>query len=130
MARILVIDDDAAVRAGLVRILERAGHLVEVAGNGLEALRIFDVEAADLIITDINMPEMDGIEIILESQRRWPGVPVIAISGGGRMPRELLLQNADVLGAVESLPKPFEIAEVLGAVERALRATGGATPSE
>ncbi len=124
MARILVIDDDEAIRQGIRRFLAGQGYEVEVAENGKEALRLFEAEPADLVITDINMPEMDGIEIITTFQKLSPGVPVVAISGGGLMPKELLLGNADLLGAVESLPKPFELDDLLGAVERGLASAG------
>lgn len=124
MARILVIDDDEAMRAGIRRFLTGEGHEVVVAENGKDALRLFEAEPADLVITDINMPEMDGIEIITTFQKVSPGVPVIAISGGGLFPKELLLDNADLLGAVESLEKPFELEDLRGAVERGLASAG------
>ena len=125
MARCLVIDDDTEVRVGVVRILEKHGHDVVEASNGRQAMALFEAEAPDLVITDINMPEMDGIEVINRLREMKAGVPIVAISGGGQMPKEILLSTAGVLGAVETVEKPFLMAEFMSAVERAL--AGGAT---
>lgn len=122
MAIILVIDDEKAVRDTMRRLLERRGHEVREAANGREALKA--PPDYDLVITDINMPEMDGIEVIMALAERRPGLPVIAISGGGRLPKDLLLSSADMLGAVQTLPKPFDLTELNEAVDRAL-ASGG-----
>ncbi len=122
MATILVIDDESAVRDTMRRLLERYGHEVREAANGREALKA--APDYDLVITDINMPEMDGIEVIMALTDRRPGLPVIAISGGGRLPKDLLLSSADMLGAVTTLPKPFDLSELIEAVDRAL-ASGG-----
>ena len=122
MATILVIDDEKAVRDTMRRLLERHGHEVLDAANGREALRT--TAPYDLVITDINMPEMDGIEVIMALTDRRPGLPVIAISGGGRLPKDLLLSSADMLGAVTTLSKPFDLTELLDAVDQALAAGG------
>lgn len=120
MSRILVIDDDPGVLDGVRRILERIGHDVETAENGRVAMRRFEANPHDLVITDINMPEMDGIEVILALRGDDRGVPIIAMSAGGQLPRELLLENADMLGAVAAVPKPFQVADLVEAVESAL----------
>jgi len=120
MATILVIDDEAPVRATMRRVLERHGYEVAEAPNGREALKAVGTTGCDLVITDINMPEMDGIEVIMALSERRPGLPIIAISGGGRLPKDLLLTSADMLGAVTTLAKPFDIPDLIGAVERAL----------
>lgn len=120
MARILLIDDETSVRVGVGRLLRKAGHEVHDACDGAEALRMAQGLELDLVITDINMPEMDGIEVILALAERNPGLPVIAVSGGGRMPKELLLASAGMLGAVTTLPKPFELAQLRDAVDGAL----------
>lgn len=122
MARILLIDDEPAVRAGLGRYLRMKGHEVEEAGDGRQALRLATTAPVDLVITDINMPEMDGIEVILALLERTPGLPIIAISGGGRMPKEVLLASAGVLGAVTTLEKPFDLGELSDAMSRVLGA--------
>ena len=122
MARVLVIEDDDAVRGLVTRMLGRVGHEVVEAVEGREGLELFGASPTDLIITDINMPGMDGIEVISAFRRLRAGVPIIAISGGGLMPKELLLSNAAALGAVEVVSKPFEISQLVGAVARALDA--------
>ena len=120
MARVLVIEDDSAVRNLVTRMLDRVGHEVVEATEGRQGLELFASAPADLVITDINMPGMDGIEVITAFRRLRAGVPIIAISGGGLMPKELLLSNAAALGAVEVVSKPFEISQLVGAVDRAL----------
>ncbi len=120
MAQVLVIDDDDSVRTTVVRALERAGHEVRSARNGKDALRVLAESRPDLVLTDINMPEMDGIEVIGDLRSRTPSIPVVAMSGGGELPKELLLRTAGALGAVRSLPKPFTVEELLGSVDLAL----------
>ncbi len=126
MAKILLIDDDAAVREGAGRFLMRCGHDVEEAASGAKALRLAEDGEFELVITDINMPDMDGIEVILALSALCPTVPIIAISGGGLMPSDILLDSAATLGAVTTLPKPFELDHLRDAVERALGAGGDA----
>lgn len=125
MAHILIVDDDASVRASLTRVLQAAGHEVSGAANGREAIRLSASTQPDVVVTDINMPEMDGIELLLALHEVRPGLPVIAISGGGRLEPELLLDSADLLGAVTSLAKPFEPEQLIAAVTDALERQGG-----
>jgi len=120
MPRTIVIDDDPGIRRAVAAHLRGAGHVVELAASGREALDLLKAAPADLVITDINMPDMDGIEVIMALRDQSPDVPIIAISGGGLFPPDLLLANAELLGVVESLVKPFEASELLGAVSRAL----------
>ncbi|HSW27855.1 MAG TPA: response regulator [Longimicrobiales bacterium] len=120
MARILLVDDHDECRRALNRALQRMGHEVTQAADGRQAVAALDGTPHDLVVTDINMPGMDGIELILAVGRRWPGVPIIAVSGGGMLPKELLLDNAAVLGAVTTLPKPVDLGELHAAVDRAL----------
>ncbi len=124
MSRILVVDDNTEYRRGLAKALRHHGYDVTEAADGREAMARLREVLPDLIITDINMPEMDGIEIINELRAKDTPVPVIAISGGGRLPKELLLSSASILGAVETLEKPFELAALLATLDRLL--TGGA----
>ncbi len=128
MAKILVLDDDADVRQGISRFLRSLGHEVVEAADGRAALKGEGAFATDLIITDINMPEVDGIEVILALRERNPHLPVIAISGGGRVPKGSLLEDAGALGAVSTLPKPFELAELRRAVDLALGLPGEERP--
>ena len=83
MARILVIDDDYQVREMLRDTLEIAGYEVEVASDGREGLKLYHNRPTDMIITDIIMPNMDGLETITELQRNFPDTKIIAFSGGG-----------------------------------------------
>lgn len=121
MAVILLIDDEPQVRLVLRRVLERSGHSVFEARDGGEGLRIASGNVVDLVITDIIMPGMDGIELIVEFSEHHPGVPIIAMSGGGKaVPADLVLSDAHGLGAVTSLAKPFDMARFLAVVEAAL----------
>lgn len=124
LAHILVVEDDPTLLRGVKTLLRRADHEVSEAGTGREAMRLLQKRPFDVVVTDINMPEMDGIELIVELRKLGLGIPVIAMSGGGRLPKELLLENAALLGAVETIAKPFEPERLLDAVARALGVTG------
>ena len=131
MARILVIDDDVQVRGAVRRILERAGHTVEDVGNGDAGLRAHRERPADLIITDIFMPERDGIETVRQLRRESPQVKIIVISGGDRTQTMDLRKDAELLGAARSLRKPFELSELVQAVGELLglpSASGAGAP--
>ena len=121
MPRILLIDDDEMSRQAVQRMLERAGHTVESTGDGREAIDRFAAGEVDLLITDLIMPEMDGLEIIQEVRRKDPGARILAISGGGRVQAEEYLSVARKFGAVEVLPKPFASQDLKAAVDRALQ---------
>lgn len=120
MAKVLLIDDEPTVRAGVRRVLAGMGHDVLEAEDGRAAMKLSAREEVDLVITDINMPEADGIEVILDLVQRRPQVPVIAISGGGLMDKSLLLQNAATLGARYTLAKPFDLEVLRNTVSDAL----------
>lgn len=122
MARILVIEDEEAIRELCRRVLVRAGHEVVDAANGEVGLRLYRQDPTDLIITDLFMPEKDGIETIRELRRDFPAVRILAISGGAKSaPSVTFLRVAAHLGAVETLAKPFSMEELLTAVTRALK---------
>jgi len=121
-ALILVIDDESAVRRSLRRMLERAGHTVLEASDGRAGLTLFQQHRPELSIIDIIMPDMDGIEIIIEMRRERPQAKIIAISGGGQTQGLHFLDMAKKLGAVEALAKPFRAEQLLEAVDRALQA--------
>ena len=114
MATILVIDDQEPIRALLRAALEGEGHEVLEASNGRLGLERYRERAADVIITDIVMPEMNGLEMMVELFRSFPHVKVIAISGG--LEREGGLNTAKMLGARQTFEKPLEIGAVLSAV--------------
>jgi len=107
VATVLVIDDEEMVRATLRLALEAAGHRVLEAGNGRDGLRLLESNPVDVTITDIIMPEKEGIETIIEIRRRQPEAKIIAISGGSRSQDIDFLRIAERLGAVHSLAKPF-----------------------
>ncbi len=121
MARILVIDDDKGIRNMLKVLLERAGHEITEAVDGREGIEKFRTNPTDLIITDVVMPEKDGIEVMLELKREFPGVRVIVISGGGVVPPEYYLECVKGLGAAYTLEKPFDVDVLLATVEMSLK---------
>ena len=114
MATILVIDDEEPIRALLRRALEGAGHEVLEASNGRRGLSLYRARAADLIITDIVMTEIDGLELMLDLSCNFLNVKVIAISGG--LEGEALLHVAKLLGARQTFHKPLDMETVLSAV--------------
>lgn len=116
MARILIIEDDNEVRDYLESVLTRAGYEVCSAANGMEGVQLFRRVPADLVITDIIMPEKDGIETILDLRHGNEKLKVIAISGGGRSEPENYLHSARLLGADRTMKKPFTNQEMLAAV--------------
>jgi CheY-like chemotaxis protein len=126
MAHILVIEDHREFRDTLVEMLRLADHDVSVVGNGREGLDLLATDDFDLLVTDILMPEVDGIELLTAVRKRNARLPVVAISGGGSIPASLALSLSTSLGADAVLFKPFYSAELLEAVDRALQ--GGADP--
>jgi DNA-binding response OmpR family regulator len=114
--RILVIDDDDSVRFLLRQTLARAGHDVSEARNGNEAHQVFKEKPTQLVITDVLMPEKDGIEAIREFRENNPEVKIIAISGGGRIDPKMCLMMAKHVGADRVLSKPFEAEALLSMV--------------
>ena len=122
MAHILVIDDDAVLRAVLTFALKSAGHAVNCAPDGRRALELLRTESADLVITDLVMPEQDGIETIMAIRHLFPALPVVAMSGA--LPNaSLYLEIAANLGVRRALAKPFDTATLLDAVNEVLERT-------
>ena len=120
MARVLVIADDEEHRTLVRHMLVGEGHQVDEALDGAEGLRLFGKSPPDLVLTDINMPGLDGHEVITAIRVLHPEVPIIAVSGGGAIAKDELLVKASALGAVEIIMKPFEFTQLVGAVKRAL----------
>jgi len=120
MARILVVDDDKEVREMLRQMLERAGYEVVDACDGNVALKLYREQPTDLIITDLIMPNKEGIETIMELRRDFPDVKIIAISGGGRIGPKDYLSSAKMLGARRILAKPLDRPKLLKAIEELL----------
>ena len=115
MARILVIDDHDSIRGLLRTVLEGAGHEVLEAANGRQGLELYRAQSADLIITDLAMPEMNGLNLIMELTRSFLDVKVIAMSG--TPDSEGPLRVAKLLGARQTFHKPFDVEKLLEAVE-------------
>jgi len=122
-ARILVVDDDETVRLALRRMLESAGYEVLEAPNGRVAMTLCREDPPDLMITDIFMPEQEGMETIQAMRREFPGVKLIAVSGqaGG-----VYLRVAKLLGAQATLEKPLRMETVLATVRSVLGGEPGA----
>jgi CheY-like chemotaxis protein len=107
MAKILVFDDEPSILLMIKKMLEKAGHEVDVALNGKEGMTIFERNKPDLLITDIIMPEKEGLETIFELRRKYPDLKIIAISGGGRIGPDGYLPGAKLLGANAVFTKPL-----------------------
>lgn len=118
-ARVLVIDDDATVLWTLTRMLERLGYDSSGVSDGRDGLRLLENDSFDLVITDLFMPEQDGIETIQRIREIDPGIPILAISDSERGEYSAL-DDAKLLGADAGLSKPFGPDELLAAVRRLL----------
>ncbi|NOY36657.1 MAG: response regulator [Chlorobi bacterium] len=121
MARIIVIDDEPYILLMLKKMLEKEGHEVEMATNGVEGSELFEQNPADLIITDIVMPEKEGLETIMDLRVKNPQLKIIAISGGGRVDSREYLNSAQLLGANKTIQKPFKKDEIIQAVRELLK---------
>ena len=118
---VLVVDDEAKIRSLLTQWLEHEGHQVTCAANGIEAAAISEAKEFDLVITDMLMPESDGVELITNIKKTRPKVRVLAMSGGGRvLDPEDCLRLAQGLGARAVLAKPFTRAEFIAAITQAM----------
>ncbi len=130
MAKILIVDDEEHVRAALKQVLERAGYEVAVAATGNEGLELMQKEGADLVITDVIMPGIDGITTARKIREKFRDTRIIVISGGGKAAPEpyepdaistrSYLASASSAGADRTLTKPFDRQEILRAVKSLL----------
>lgn len=121
MPQILIIDDDEQVRSMLAETLRLEGYEVVEAANGKEGVERYQSEPTPLVITDIIMPEQDGVEAIHALRREYPQVKIIAISGGSANIRgDYLLGTANALGAAKTFGKPVDMNELLDAVKAIL----------
>ncbi len=122
MAGILIVEDDKDLRELLKASLTKSGdHLVIDASNGKEALQKFKSLLVDLVITDLVMPEQDGIGLIMELRKIKPGLKIIAISGGGKVGPSNYLSIAETLGANAVFAKPFSIKSLLEKVDEIIK---------
>lgn len=128
MAHILVIDDDDQLRDLLKLLLMSAGHIVSTASEGEEGLRCFCTNPADLVITDIVMPNQEGIETIMKLRSAHPHLGIIAMSGGANYSKTWLAM-ASKLGASYALAKPFTLPQLTAAVDAVLALRSAPTGS-
>ena len=126
MPRILLIDDHDEIRSLLSTLLVEVGYDVSGASNGEEGMRLFRKNPFDLIITDVVMPEKEGLEVIAEIRREFPGTKVIAVSGGGALHNLNYLTIAERLGADKTFSKPFDMDQFLAGVRELLQPAGSA----
>lgn len=120
MSHILIVEDDEPLRLVLQSTLEGFGHRVSTAANGREGVAVFRRDAADIVLTDIVMPDQEGLETI-QALHRLPAPPsIIAMSGGGRLPAQNYLGIASRFGAAATLMKPFAAEELRLAIEYVL----------
>jgi DNA-binding response OmpR family regulator len=120
MPRILVIDDEPLIRSTVVTILTREGFSVEEASDGKAGIAMFHKNPPDVVITDIFMPNRDGIEVVMELKRSGPRTKIIAMTGGGQRRMMEIASAANLLGADHILHKPFERKSLLAAVNAVL----------
>jgi DNA-binding response OmpR family regulator len=116
LARILIMDDEEEIRSIIKRALTMAGHDVVEAEDGAVGTRLFEASHFDLVVTDLLMPEKEGIETILELRENHPDLRILVVSGGMAGDRLGPLGDAVALGADAALPKPFTISELVEAV--------------
>jgi len=109
MARILLVDDDEALRTSTRLILTRFGHTVFEACDGSEGLKLFQTAKADVLILDIVMPEIGGLEFLMELRRKFPPIKTITISGGGRLTAAQYLRMTKLIGASRALKNRFQV---------------------
>ena len=120
MPKILVVDDDEQIRELVDSMLTAYGYEITLANNGQLATRVYREQPFDLVITDLVMPDMEGIELIQKLRAINQNVTIIAMSGGASGASETYLKTAGFLGARYTLPKPFKLDELLKVVSTAL----------
>jgi len=130
MARILLIDDSLSLRRMARRALEEVGHDVVEAEDGNTALRLFAGLQPDLVVSDVFMPGMNGIELFIRIREAFPEVRLIMVSGGGSIEQSGVLEASSSLGAVGTLDKPFTAEALQECVRRALEHPPAGPPTE
>jgi CheY-like chemotaxis protein len=121
----LLIDDDTLLRSTVRQFLERAGHSVSEARDGRAGVASLRAHPADVVVTDIIMPDQEGMETISQIVEFYPDVPIIAVSGGSEKGMGSYLETAKALGCFATLKKPFTRQDLLAAVEAAGQARAG-----
>ena len=120
MNKILVVDDDVPFAEMMLKALRAFGYEPIKAGTGKQALHLYDPQTVDLVITDLIMPDMEGMELMMALRRRNPKVRIIAMSGGGRNKPDAYLNLAQKLGALKTLAKPFPLETLREAIKGCL----------
>ena len=122
-ATILLVDDEELLRAGVQEMLEMSGYTVITATNGHEAMACLKQNAIDLVITDLVMPKMDGVDFVEQLRQIWPNVPVIVVSGSTRnIMQRYGIESIQVPGADASLSKPFKGVDLMSQIKELLGA--------
>lgn len=114
---ILIVDDEEIILIGIKAIIEKHSHQVDMATNGARGIELLSQKSYDVLITDIIMPEMDGLELIHYAKQRCPNIRIIAMSGGGRISDEDHLKKAKELGCDFIIEKPFPSIELIKAIQ-------------
>jgi len=121
MAHILVIDDQADIRFILETFFKNEGHRVDTAGDGKAGMRLVELNHYDLVITDVVMPEMDGLEVITAIKRKFPTIRVIVMTGGTlKLDKDLLMTMAKTMRADMVVDKPLDLKKLKAAVNDVL----------
>lgn len=123
MARILIVDDEEQIRMALSQALQEEGHSITEATNGVEGVSLFSAERHDLVITDILMPDQEGLQTMMLLRKIEPDLKIVVISGGARVNTVDFLEVAKKLGADAILQKPFSINDLFRAVNTCLGVT-------
>ena len=135
MASILLIDDDDALRTMLAKLLERRGYEIHEAADGEEGISLFNIKEPDIVITDLIMPNQEGLETIGLLQEIDPNARIIAMSGNVALPNGRVLSTlssleiAAEIGARFIFQKPFEMEELVSAVETLAAEVDGSSPT-
>ena len=125
MLKILIIDDEPHILLMLKKMMEQSGYETDLAANGNEGIERFRKSQADLVITDIIMPEKEGLETIREMRRIKPDLKIIAMSGGGKVSADNYLEIAKIFGAARVIAKPFTKKEMVSAVRELMQDNPG-----
>jgi YesN/AraC family two-component response regulator len=120
MAKILIVEDEENIRNTLKNVLEDEGFEVKVASNGCIAMEYLDENQVDLVITDIIMPEKEGVEMIIELRDKFPELKIIAMSGGGHIDPHCYLNTVTYLGVKNTFTKPFHVEDMINTVKEML----------
>ncbi len=121
MARILLVDDEKDFRRIVSRMLTAGGHQVEEAADGRQAIEAYRARPSDLVLADLYLPDIDGVEVIIRLRHEFPDVRILAVSGGGHLGKDDVLEIAANVGAQATLTKPLDQKTLLATVERLLQ---------